>query len=257
VHIAPLQRIIQRNSIIVLVSPVKSILSLLQFCTILPLGKAADFEYFARRSYLYPVAGYVTGGIAAAATYLIASPVLAAAVAVATVLVVTGFNHFDGLLDFGDGAMVHGNSERRIQAMTDRSTGAGAVACGIIVTLLAFAGLQAGEMIWAAILAGEILAKLAMAYMTVLGRPFRDGIHSYLHRYAKPEFLIYATVFALPILLLPFSGVQLAGAGAAAIIVVAGMLAVSQRLFGGVNGDVVGATHEITRAGVIIALALL
>jgi len=236
---------------------VKSIVALLQFCTILPFGKAADFECFARRSYLYPIAGYVTGGIAAAAAYLIGSPVLAAAVAIAAVLVASGCNHFDGLLDFGDGAMVHGNSERRILAMTDRNTGAGAVASGIIVTLLAFAGLEAGGMIWAAILAGEVLAKLAMAYMTVLGTPFREGIHSYLYEHAKPQFLIYATVFSLPLLLLPFSGVQLAGAGAAVVIIVGGMLAVSRRLFGGVNGDVVGATHEITRAGVIIALALL
>jgi adenosylcobinamide-GDP ribazoletransferase len=32
---------------------------------------------------------------------------------------------------------------------------------------------------------------------------------------------------------------------------------VSKRLFGGVNGDVVGASNEITRAFVILALAII
>ena len=33
----------------------KALISLLQFTTILPLGKARDFENFARHSYIYPV----------------------------------------------------------------------------------------------------------------------------------------------------------------------------------------------------------
>ncbi len=236
---------------------VKPILALLQFCTRLPLGHPADFEQFARRSYLYPIAGYVTGGIAALLTFWIASPVLAAAVALATVLLVSGANHFDGLLDLGDGLMAHGSRDKRIGAMTDRNTGAGAVAAGIVVTLLAFAGLQTATPIWAAILIAEVCAKLAMAWMTVLGTPFRTGIHSYLHGFARPPFLIYAAVLALPLFLLPLSPIKPGVAIAAAAVIVAAMLLLSRRLFGGVNGDVVGATHEITRAGVLMILALL
>ena len=40
-------------------------------------------------------------------------------------------------------------------------------------------------------------------------------------------------------------------------VIVAVMLLLSRNLFGGVNGDVVGATNEITRAGVLLLLALL
>ena len=43
----------------------RSLVSLLQFATVLPLGKAQDLELFASRSYLYPVAGYVIGLLAA------------------------------------------------------------------------------------------------------------------------------------------------------------------------------------------------
>ena len=48
------------------------ILSLLQFTTILPLGKSQDLEYFARHSYLYPVAGYVIGALVALPVFFIA-----------------------------------------------------------------------------------------------------------------------------------------------------------------------------------------
>ncbi len=235
----------------------KSLRSLLQFCTTLPLGEPVEFEYFARRSYLYPIAGYVIGGIAAFIVYWIASPALAAAIALGAVLLLSGCNHFDGLLDFGDGLMAHGSSERRIAAMTDRSVGAGAVAAGVVVTLLAFAGLQTATPIWASILIAEVCAKLAMSYMTVLGRPFRDGIHSYLHDRARPAFLLYATLLALPLLLLPVPGIVFAAAAGATVAVVTAMLVLSHQLFSGVNGDVVGAANEITRAGVIAILALL
>ncbi|KUG20497.1 MAG: adenosylcobinamide-GDP ribazoletransferase [Methanomicrobiaceae archaeon] len=233
----------------------KPLLALLQFCTVLPLGRSVDFDYFARRSYLYPIAGYVIGCIAALAVFFIPSPALAAAVALATVLLVSGCNHFDGLIDFGDGLMAHGSREKRVQAMTDRHAGAGAVAAALIVTLLAFAGLQSAGPIWIAILFAEVFAKLAISYMTTLGPPFREGIHSYLHGCARPRFLVYATALALPLALLSWP--RFAAAAAATLIVVAVMLRLSRRLFGGVNGDVVGATHEIARAGVIVALALL
>jgi adenosylcobinamide-GDP ribazoletransferase len=236
---------------------VKSVLALLQFCTSLPLGRPVEFEHFARRSYLYPLAGYVIGGVAAGIAYWIASPVVGAAVALAVVLVLSGCNHFDGLLDFGDGLMAHGSREKRVAAMTDRTTGAGAVAAGIVVTLLAFAGLQTVAYLPVAILIAEVSAKVAMSWLTTLGAPFREGIHSYLHGFAKPWFLIPALLLALPLFLLPVPRMHIALALAVTAVIAALMLVLSRRLFGGVNGDVVGATNEIVRTGIILLLALL
>ncbi len=235
----------------------KSVLALLQFCTSLPLGRPVEFEHFARRSYLYPLAGYVIGGVAAGIAYWIASPVVGAAVALAVVLVLSGCNHFDGLLDFGDGLMAHGSREKRVAAMTDRTTGAGAVAAGIVVTLLAFAGLQTVAYLPVAILIAEVSAKVAMSWLTTLGAPFREGIHSYLHGFAKPWFLIPALLLALPLFLLPVPRMHIALALAVTAVIAALMLVLSRRLFGGVNGDVVGATNEIVRTGIILLLALL
>ncbi|NLZ30523.1 MAG: adenosylcobinamide-GDP ribazoletransferase [Methanomicrobiales archaeon] len=235
----------------------RSVLALLQFCTSLPLGKPVEFEHFARRSYLYPLAGYVVGGIAAGVVYWIGSAVVGAAVALALVLLLSGCNHFDGLLDLGDGLMAHGSRERRVAAMTDRATGAGAVAAGVIVTLVAFAALQDVACLPAAILIAEVSAKVAMSYLTTLGPPFREGIHSYFHGFARPWFLVPATLLALPLFLLPMPAMDVALALIATAGIAAVMLLLARRLFGGVNGDVVGATNEITRVGILLLLALL
>ena len=172
----------------------KALLSLFQFTTILPLGKSQDIEYFARNSYLYPVAGYLIGSLVALPVFFIADRTIAAAVAVALLLLLTGAHHFDGLLDFGDGLMAHGDRERRICAMTDRNVGAGAIALGISVTLLAFAGLQGSPSIIIAIIVGEVCAKFSMSFLTTYGTPFREGMHSYLHQVLKTLFPGYFIV---------------------------------------------------------------
>ena len=235
----------------------KSIIALLQFCTVLPLGKPQEFEHFAKRTWMYPLAGYVTGGFAALVSFWIADPAIAAAFAIAGLLLITGCNHFDGLLDLGDGLMAHGGSERRISALTDRQIGTGAFALAISIVLITWAGLQAAyPIIWVLILS-EVCAKFSMVVLTVSGTPFRQGIHAYLHEQSHPAFLIYAAILCLPLVLLPVSPLKLVAAAVLMVVVPLILLAISTRAFGGVNGDVVGASNEITRAFVIIAVVLI
>lgn len=235
---------------------VDTIRALLQFCTVLPLGRPADFDAFARHSWLYPVAGWVIGGCTAGVALLLSgNPDLAAVSAIAAAIVISGANHFDGLLDLGDGLMAHGSREKRVTALTDRQIGAGGVACGILTTLLAVQGLSTVASIPLAVLTAEVCAKLAMAWITAFGTPFHEGIHAYLHSFAKPWFAGLALLPVLPLLFLldPTSLLKaLLATGAVTTLLVA----LAYRLFGGVNGDVAGASNEITRAAVIIALAI-
>jgi adenosylcobinamide-GDP ribazoletransferase len=235
----------------------KALISLFQFTTVLPLGKSQDLEYFARKSYLYPIAGYDIGSLIALPLLLIADHIIAAAIAIALLILLTGAHHFDGLLDFGDGLMAHGDREQRIRALTDRNVGAGAIALGISVTLLAFAGLQGSPSIIVAIIVGEVCAKYSMSFLTAFGIPFREGMQSYLHRYSKPYFPIISMLICLPLIFLPIEPVKIFGAFLSMLICPMILLLVSNRIFGGVNGDVVGASNEITRAIVILAIALL
>ncbi|MCX6686590.1 MAG: adenosylcobinamide-GDP ribazoletransferase [Methanoregula sp.] len=235
----------------------KPILALLQFTTILPLGKPRDFESFARHSYLYPVAGYVIGGLVAFVAWWIADPVIAAAVAVAGLLFLSGCNHFDGLLDFGDAVMAQGDREKRIRALTDKQIGAGGVALGIAITLVLFAGLQASGSIMWAIIIGEVCAKFSMSLLTTAGTPFHEGIHSYLHKFSRPYFPVISFVLCLPLLLIPVSLEKRAAALILMVLCPIILLLISRRLFGGINGDVAGASNEITRAVVILGMALI
>ncbi|MDH7593541.1 MAG: adenosylcobinamide-GDP ribazoletransferase [Methanomicrobiales archaeon] len=232
-----------------------AIVSLLQFTTILPLGRSVDLAHFARRLYIYPVAGYVIGGIAAMLVFPLPSSPHAAAIALSTVLVLSGFHHLDGLLDFGDMMMVHGGRERRMAILADPHVGAGGFGWGMTIILISFGALLSIPSIIVAIITAEVMAKAAMACISVLGRPFREGMHHFLHKYTKKWFLLPAYFLTLPLLLLPISAIGYAITLLASILVPLLMLSLSNRILGGVNGDVVGATNEITRAVVLVALA--
>lgn len=234
----------------------RSILSLLQFTTILPLGKPQEFDLFARHSWIFPVAGYVIALLVAIPVFFIRDTVLAAAVAVAGVIILSGAHHFDGLLDFGDGLMAQGDREKRTRALTDRYVGAGGIAAGLVVTLLLFAGFQAATTLVSALIIGEVAAKFSMAFLTTYGTPFKEGMHSYLHRFSKPYFPFLSLLLCVPLVLLPVSPFRLAVAAVVMILSPVVLLIISERIFGGVNGDVVGASNEITRALVVVALVL-
>ncbi|MCZ0861192.1 adenosylcobinamide-GDP ribazoletransferase [Methanocorpusculum sp. MG] len=241
----------------------KSVRALLQFTTILPLGEPADFGRFAQRSWLYPLAGYVTGGVAAlpglAAWYFgYTNSLVIAALTLALVIFITGANHFDGLLDLGDGLMAHGSRGKRIAAMTDQTTGAGALALGMMIVLITFAGFASLPPLWiaAAVLCGEVFGKMVMGLFSALGKPFHEGIQSYIYEHSKRRFAAYTVFLALPLFFLPEKIVVTAGL-AAAFLVFGVLWHLARRCFGGVNGDVTGAGNEITRAAVAVMFALL
>lgn len=237
-------------------SVLQPVIALLQFTTILPLGKTAPFESFAERSWIYPCAGYVIGGITGVVLFLLpAPPLVSAAIGVGLVLLLTGCNHLDGLLDLGDGLMVHGGRSDRIRALTDRTIGTGGIALGITVTLLAWSSLSSVPFAWAAIIAAEVAGKYSMALMTIFGRPFHDGLHATLHRQTRPWFILPATLLLIPLIALPISGFTLVISALMMMAVPLVLISISSRLFGGVNGDVTGAAGELARAGVLAVIA--
>jgi adenosylcobinamide-GDP ribazoletransferase len=235
----------------------KPLRALLQFTTIIPMGKTADFSSFAHRSWLYPVAGYFIGALTAIGIFWIKNPLLAAAGAVSLLLLITGAHHFDGLLDLGDGLMAHGDQERRQTALIDRQIGAGGISLGISTVLITFAALASLETLWAAIIVAEVAAKFSMAFLTAYGTPFREGFHSVLHGEARSWFPVLSALLCIPLILLPVAPIRLAGAALVMLIFPAFLLILSNRLFGGVNGDVVGASNELTRAFVLAVMGVI
>ncbi len=241
----------------------ESIIALLQFTTILPLGKTAPFDAFAKKTWLYPIAGYVTGGIGAIILLAIPAPPLVLAVLVTGIIfLITGCNHLDGLFDLGDGLMAHGSSEKRITAVCDRTLGTGGIALGLIITLItitSICSISEKSLLFGAvaIIIAEVGGKWSMAFLTATGRPFHDGIHATLHSSAKKWFWVASFILVIPALLLPepFSGKVIAVI--LMLIVPEIMKVISYRLFGGVNGDIVGGCSEITRACMLLVMACL
>lgn len=234
----------------------KPVIALLQFTTVLPLGKTRDFSEFARHSWLYPLAGYVTGGIAAALVYFIGQPLISAAVAIAALFLLSGCNHLDGLVDLGDGLMAHGSRESRVRALTDRQIGTGGLALALSVTLIAFSSLAAAPCIACALVMAEVGAKFSMALLSTIGEPFREGLHASIQKQSRPYFPLLAAVLCTPLVLLPVGPLELALGAAAMAACPAALLFISRKLFGGVNGDVVGASNEITRAVILAVICL-
>ncbi|MFH1774567.1 MAG: adenosylcobinamide-GDP ribazoletransferase [Methanobacteriota archaeon] len=226
------------------------------FLTAIPVA-AGSIEETAKYMYLFPIAGALIALIAASVGYLTAlifPNSIAVAIALLVLLLLTGLHHLDGLLDFGDALMFRGSAEKRVQIMHDKNTGAGGFALGFFVLLLAYLALAEAESMFLALVIAEASAKFSMVIGAYLGRASHEGAGSAFvkamgknHRAFLLSFLIYCSI------LLPFA----ASATVALITTYAASVAVlyaSNKLLGGVSGDVFGAMNELTRMLVLLVL---
>lgn len=240
--------------------------ALFSFFTALPVGESATLEEAARSSYLLPFVGLATG-IPAAVLLLtgVFPPGVAAALALAAVLLAAGLHHTDGVLDAGDALMVRGTPARRREVLKDARIGVGGLGALFTVyapTLFALASLASVSAYLAAasLLAAEVAARSAMLLMLVFGSPAVDGSSSaYFVRALKGKRRrVFAVILALalPVLVaLPLGWWGIFAALVCAPVVVGLALRVSEKAFGGISGDVSGATGELTRAVVLVALS--
>jgi len=224
------------------------------------------WEAFRALPATFPVAGYLVGALVAVPFALVAlasvagialpAPTAAFAYVVA-VYAVTGINHLDGVADLGDAAVVHGDADRRREAMRDTTVGVGAVLAvalvlaGLVLGALALADLArsgpATATAVAVVVASEVGAKAGMALVACAGTATHEGLGSALTESASPRSFALPALAAAPVVALswpsPAAGAALGGALAAAI-------AVTRRAsgaLGGVSGDVFGAVNEVGR----------
>ena len=110
--------------------------ALLAFFTVLPVATpGSSLEDAARRVYLLPLVGLLAG-LPGAGLLLLASlvpPEVAATLALAATLLVTGLHHTDGVMDVGDALIVQGSPARRREVLKDARAGAGAVGALFVV----------------------------------------------------------------------------------------------------------------------------
>src|SRR3990170_2809667 len=184
--------------------------------------------------------------------------VLASIMTLAFLLVLTGLQHVDGLVDVGNALGIRKASvEERIMiahAWIVTRTGAFMAILVSLCTLL-FIFLIKPEAIIQSLIIAEISAKLAMVTCAWQGFSSQKGLGSIFIASMKKRHSLYlfSLVISLLIGVLLFSlkGVLAVTLG----IAVGGLMIVSSKsIFGGVTGDIFGATNEIAR---MIALFVL
>ena len=229
----------------------KEIGSVFSFLTIIPIGNA-NLETIAKFMYLFPIVGIAIGLLIGSIGFglsLFLEPLIVGLLVVASYAVITGIHHTDGLADFSDGLMVKGTKEQKLRAMKDVVTGsAGIVAIVLYVTGLIIAiSLSNGYQLFLAILLGEILAKFSMVLMASISTSASLGSNSPFVKLMKNRKNLAISVFLtlIPLILLGgTTGLILLLSG---IVLTIFLSYLSKRSFGGITGDVLGATNELTR----------
>ncbi len=242
--------------------------ALLAFFTVLPVAApGSSLEDAARRAYLLPLVGLLAGipGAGLLLLAFVAPPGVAATLALGAILLAAGLHHTDGVMDVGDALMVRGSLARRREVLKDARTGTGAVGALFVVygpSLAALAAFAANSPVRAAValLAGEVAARSAMVLLLVFGKPATDDSSSaYFVRALKEGRRRVAALIlalALPALVaLSLGPAALLVTLAALLATVLFALALARRVFGGISGDVSGATGELARAALLVTLS--
>ena len=270
---------------------IKVFKDLLSFLTIIPVGGKEDFIFTtASNMYLFPIIGGLIGLLAG--LYFVASSAIVgfllglvnvyialptavlgalipAAMTVAFLLVMTGLQHFDGLIDLGNAIGIRNLHDRKMKAHEWTVTYGGAV-LALAVEGLAFYGLfwvVRGSFnplfAFLAVFVAEVSAKLAMVTIVWVGKPSHKGLGSIFLAKAKKKLNYVAYVLSA---LIVFPVVYFAASPLLALVAVAlvfvsipvafVMNKVSNKAFGGVSGDMIGATNEVARAVTLILFAV-
>ena len=231
------------------------------FLTRLPGGAhpGADQE-LGRSVPWFPVVGAAIGGLSGAVYWALLGPLgapLAAVIAVATGVVATGGFHEDGLADTAD-ALGGTTRQRRLEIMKDSRVGVFGVMALVLSTLVrvfAVSSLAATDGLVALVVAHMLGRTMAVAVMGAAPAAAGTGLgHSYTTRLPRAWTVaaIVITSAAAASLGLP-GAVSLAAAAAGALLVAL----VAWRAFGGITGDVLGATEQIAEMAVLASAAAL
>ncbi|MDP2183210.1 MAG: adenosylcobinamide-GDP ribazoletransferase [Actinomycetota bacterium] len=226
----------------------------------------------------FPVVGFVLGGTTLGALAVVNSASVAwgdgellergalvfAVCVVAGWALVTRFLHWDGLADVADGYWGGHDIGRRLEIMADSATGAfGAIA----VTLVAIAQVAAIATILGrptgagmVILGAPVMGRMAATFASWLGKPARpDGLGSRVMGMSTASGGIAAgaaVTVALAVCTWQWGLVALAWGGASLLAALVIPHLISKR-FGGVTGDVMGASILLVETFSLVLAALI
>jgi adenosylcobinamide-GDP ribazoletransferase len=214
----------------------------------------------------FTLVGFIVGLISAILfyiTYTFIDPLLASAVAVSSLMLLSGFNHVDAVLDTGDAIMVRGTKERKREVIKDKYIGAGGVGSFFIIYLVLFAALPGLGSINGSIslVVVETASKFIMVYSLHHAKVFSAGFALHFRDQLDSKFLRNITLNIIPLFLLLFFSFPLTIIPFAISFII--IIAVGRRinsLMEGINGDIIGFMGELYRTiatvGILIEIKL-
>ena len=230
------------------------------FLTTIPVGITMEgIENLMKHIYLFPVVGTVLGIILATVgfiSFLIFPPLIACIAVILAIYYFSGINHIDGLADFGDGIAAHGTKEKKIAAMRDTAIGTGGLffcmvtVLGIFTSLLSIAEINL-KILPYVLLVAETGAKQSMITVAAFGSRLHEGFGAMTIDNTKISDFAAGMLFSGTV---SYLALGITGIEAFIVSQLAGLLVLNaaNRHFGGVSGDVIGASNEIGRLSVLM-----
>lgn len=244
----------------------RSIQTIISFLTIIPITKSSynDIYSIARNMYLFPLAGAMIGILVGVLAYGISyyiQSLFTGFLVTCALIIITGFHHTDALADFADGLMAKGRKEDKYKAMHDPAVGSAGVAALVIYIagmIIAISNLPYGWKILTSIVTAEVIAKYIMVLQAHIGLSAWDGFSSPFTSAMKDKRkLLAATGIMFPIVWFMsgiYTGLILLGISLGITVIIHH---ISNKSFGGISGDVIGSSNEITRLSCLIVLSSL
>ena len=263
--------------------------ALVSFYTIFHMNiTQEDMDDMETRFHLTPLVGLIFGFLVMLVTIALmalsdnldfGNGMVTAVLVLLTVYAGSKFLHFDGLTDFGDGMIVSGQQSDHIRALKDTLVGAGGIGVALITVLcsVAFYSMYDNRPLMVlAFPAVEVFVKNAMVIAASMGKPGNGMAARQVERTTSRSAVLgfIVSLIALAILLAVgglflniYSGIEWCDLFAPMIVIVIVGMVVStiigmvmartaNRVFGMVNGDILGATNEVSRPFLVFFILL-
>jgi len=239
-----------------------SFLAAIQFLTSIPIPGKRELspETLGRATAWFPVVGLIIGLVLAALNWLlllILPPSVVNALLIASLVLLTGAMHLDGLADTCDGIAGHKTVEERWKVMHDSRTGVFGVVGIVLILLVKYVTLNNIPPVFmtAVLILMPVVSRWAMVYAI------------YVYRYARPSGL--GTAFkqatrwpqftAATIITLAVSVALMPWFSLAGLLIMSGILIITTALafyfrykFAGLTGDTYGAINELAEMMILI-----
>lgn len=233
----------------------------MQFLTVLPpvVRRAFSSHEMGAAVGLFPLPGLLIGLIVAGAwlgLQLFVGPLLAAVLALAIWVVLTGALHLDGLLDSCDGLLGGHTPERRLEIMRDHHIGAFALAGGALLLMLKCAALaELSASGWRLLALAPVVARGGLS-LAVVTQPYArlQGTGATLKAESGPAQAVLAAVLTVFIALTLGGWVGLAIA-CGTLLAQAAVVAFVRLKIPGLTGDCYGALVELGELAALLCIA--